>query len=62
METTDPDVQRGTVGIATNDFDGAYFDGLAVTMYDPAIGVSDPGADKKRVWDACLIEATKGHR
>jgi hypothetical protein len=33
-----------------------------VHMYDPALGISDPGADKKRVWDSCLVEATKGKR
>lgn len=33
-----------------------------VTMYDPSLGISEPGADKKRVWDNCLIEANKGHR
>jgi hypothetical protein len=31
-------------------------------MYDPSLGISDPGADKKRVWDSCLIEANKAHR
>lgn len=45
------DVQRGTVGIATNNFADVYFDGLSVKRYDPAIGVSEPGADKRRVWD-----------
>jgi len=31
-------------------------------MYDPVYGISDPGADKKRVWDACLVETTKKKR
>jgi len=51
MNINDLDVQRGTVGFGTNAFADVFFDGVAVKAYIPAIGVSDPGADKRRVWD-----------
>jgi len=58
----DAAVQRGTVAIATNEFNGIYFDGISVSHYDTDIGISDPTASKKRVWDQCLVEASKLHR
>lgn len=58
----DLDVQRGTVGIATQTFSDVYFDGLSVQAYNPVLGVTDPGADKRRIWDQCLLEASKAHR
>lgn len=62
MNINDLDVQRGTVGFGTNAFADVFFDGVAVKAYIPAIGVSEPGADKRRVWDQCLTEATKAKR
>jgi len=39
-----------------------YFDGISVSAYNPALGVSEPGANRRRVWDQCLVEASKAHR
>lgn len=44
----DAAVQRGTVAIATNEFNGIYFDGISVSHYDTDIGISDPTASKKK--------------
>jgi len=62
LEVHDMDVQRGTVGLGAQAFSDVYYDGLMVIMYDPSIGVSDPGADTKMIWDQCLVDAPKPHR
>jgi len=30
IDTTDIDIQRGTVGVGSNDFSDVYYDGLSV--------------------------------
>jgi hypothetical protein len=36
-----------------------YFDGIAVEHYDHELGISDPTASRRRVWDQCLTDASK---
>ena len=58
---TDNDIQRGGVGVATNEKNYAIFDGLTTEEYNPIIGVNKYSGEK-RIWDNCLIGNTKGKR
>jgi len=35
---------------------------VAVEYYNRELGISDPTASRRRVWDQCLVEASKQHR
>ena len=57
----DEDLQRGTVGVATQRNNGVYFDGIEVKDYDKVNGVNDPKLEQKIVWDQCLTGANEGN-
>ena len=59
---SDNDVQRGTVGVATQGNGDVYFDGVGVHEYDPKYGVFNKQNKEQRIWDGCLTGADEGHR
>ena len=62
FNVSDNDVQRGSVGFATQGNSNVYFDGIGVQEYDPKYGVFNKQNKEQRVWDSCLTGADEGHR
>lgn len=62
FNVTDGDVQRGTVGLASQGNPDVYFDGVGVHEYDPKYGVFTKQNKEQRLWDNCLTGADQGKR
>lgn len=62
FNVSDNDVQRGSVGFATQGNHEIYFDGIEVHEYDLKYGVFTKQNKEQRVWDNCLSSGDEGHR
>lgn len=61
LNVTDDSIQRGAVGMGTQNSNQIYFDGIETKYYTPTKGIKIV-VKNFRIWDNCLTGATVGHR